>query len=52
MSSRAPKPTPTAEELLDAAWSDEIADRLEALDRGEFQTVSAREVFEHLRARL
>jgi len=81
MSSPAPKPMPTVEEILEtalqlpkeqrlrlaeqlresaddepeneiaAAWSDEIADRVDALDRGELQTVSAREVFERLRAK-
>jgi putative addiction module component (TIGR02574 family) len=81
MSSPAPKPTPTVEEILEtalqlpkeqrlrlaeqlresaedepeneiaAAWSDEIADRVDALDRGELQTVSARQVFERLRAK-
>jgi putative addiction module component (TIGR02574 family) len=81
MSSPAPKPMPTVEEILEtalqlpkeqrlrlaeqlresaddepeneiaAAWSDEIADRVDAVDRGELQTVSAREVFERLRAK-
>ena len=36
---------------LEAAWTEEIADRVEALERGEIETVSAKEVFERVRDR-
>jgi putative addiction module component (TIGR02574 family) len=81
MSSAAPKPLPTPEEVLeialklpkeqrlrlaeqlcesvqgesqtdiDAAWAEEIVDRVEALERGEVETVSAKAVFERVRAK-
>lgn len=81
MSSAAPKPMPTPEEILEtalklpkeqrlrlaeqlresvegepqsdveAAWGDEIADRVEALERGEIETVSAKAVFDRVRAK-
>jgi putative addiction module component (TIGR02574 family) len=81
MSSAAPKPLPTPEEVLeialklpkeqrlrlaeqlcesvqdesqtdiDAAWAEEIVDRVEALERGEVATVSVKAVFERVRAK-
>jgi putative addiction module component (TIGR02574 family) len=36
---------------VQAAWADEIADRVEALERGEVETVSAKAVFERVRAK-
>lgn len=36
---------------IEATWGDEIADRVEALERGEIETVSAKEVFERIRAK-
>lgn len=35
---------------LDAAWSDEVARRLQAYDRGEVKAISAEEVFAKARA--
>jgi putative addiction module component (TIGR02574 family) len=81
MSSVAPKPVPTPEEVLEVAlrlpreqrlrlaeqlcasvedeaqsdleiaWAEEIADRVEALERGEVETVGAKAVFERIRAK-
>lgn len=36
---------------VEAAWADGIADRVEALERGEVQTVSAKTVLQRLRAK-
>jgi putative addiction module component (TIGR02574 family) len=36
---------------VEAAWGDEIADRVEALERGEIETVSAKAVFDRVRAK-
>jgi putative addiction module component (TIGR02574 family) len=36
---------------VEAAWADEIADRVEALERGEVQTVSAKTALQRLRAK-
>jgi putative addiction module component (TIGR02574 family) len=35
---------------LDAAWSDEVAKRIEAYDRGEVKAISAEDVFAKARA--
>jgi putative addiction module component (TIGR02574 family) len=36
---------------VQAAWADEIADRVEALERGEVETISAKAVFERVHAK-
>lgn len=36
---------------IKAAWNDEIAHRLEALDRGEVEFVDAKTVFDRIRAK-
>ena len=36
---------------VQAAWDDEIADRLQALDRGELELVDAKTVFDRIRAK-
>lgn len=42
---------PGSDDLIDAAWYDEVERRLAALDRGEATLVNGEEVFERLRAK-
>jgi putative addiction module component (TIGR02574 family) len=37
-------------EEIEAAWSEEIADRVEAFERGEVETIDGEEVFRRIRA--
>jgi putative addiction module component (TIGR02574 family) len=37
-------------EEIEAAWSEEIADRVEAFERGQVETIDGEEVFRRIRA--
>ena len=39
---------PAAQQRIDSLWAAEAEDRLDALERGEIQTISARDVFDEL----
>lgn len=39
---------PATQQRIDSLWAAEAEDRLEALDRGEIQALSARDVFDEL----
>ena len=39
---------PATQQRIDSLWAAEAEDRLDALDRGEIQTISARDVFDEL----
>ena len=39
-------------EEIEAAWSEEIADRVEAFERGEVETIDGEEVFRRIRAQI
>ena len=45
-------PEPVGPEEWEQAWSDEIRQRIDQLDRGEVSTIPAHQVFADLRARL
>lgn len=40
---------PATQQRIDSLWAAEAEDRLDALDRGEIQTISARDVFDELK---
>jgi len=39
---------PATQQRVDSLWAAEAEDRLDALDRGEIQTLSARDVFDEV----
>jgi hypothetical protein len=43
--------TPLPAAQVEAAWNDEIVQRVEALERGEVEFVDAKEVFARIRAK-
>ena len=40
---------PATQQKIDSLWAAEAEDRLDALDRGEIETISARDVFDELK---